>query len=57
LQIAPNFTLGYYQLGLVCEALGRRDEVASAYERYLQMEPHSPRANCIRQTIERLKTE
>ncbi len=57
LRIDPGFALGYYQLGLTYEGLGRKKEAASAYQRYVQMQPNDPRADYIKQLIERLKTE
>jgi tetratricopeptide (TPR) repeat protein len=57
LQIDPTYSLGYYQLGLTYERLGRKREATAAYQRYLEMEPHDPKAEYIRETIRRLETE
>jgi tetratricopeptide (TPR) repeat protein len=57
LQIDPYFALGYNQLGLVYERLGRKMEAASAYQRYLEMQPNDPKAAEIKQLIEILKRD
>jgi tetratricopeptide (TPR) repeat protein len=57
LQINPNFALGYYQLGLIYEKQGRKKEAASAYQRYLELQPSDTNAGSIRILIEKLRTE
>jgi len=57
LQINPNFALGYYQLGLTNEGLGRKKDATFAYQTYLQMQPDDPKADSIRGLIEKLKAE
>ncbi len=42
-------------MGQIYESLGRKQDAASAYERYLKMRPDDPQADKIRQTIERLR--
>jgi tetratricopeptide (TPR) repeat protein len=57
LQIDPRFVLGYYQLGLTYEGLGRKKEAAAAYQRYTEMQPNDPEAGRIKELIERLRAD